>query len=397
MNSAQLTTMPDLRAKAATAWRTHGWPAQKLEAWRHTSLRGFTQVADGAHSPGVWGTSGDEQVGVEVTQLGPALQNGHAAVARWLGRVASIDRPEDALSARNLAEFTGGALVHVRRDQKIEHLIDLSFPGHAEPLSLVQRLLIVVEPHSEAAVLVDVGALDRGQGDDASPVGYARNLVIEVALGVGAHLNLVVDQRESSLASSIITLAVTQRRDSRLQGHMLQTGARLGRIDATVRLAEPGACCSIDGLYVSDGRQHHDNNLVVHHDAGHTDSAMLYKGVLGGQSTGVFRGNVLIHRGASKSTTTQLNRNLLLSAGATVNAKPQLEIDNDDVKASHGATIGELDEQALFYLCSRGIAPALARSMLTWAFVSEVVQRVPVASVRAHLVSLLAADVVAAD
>ncbi len=377
-----MTGLAARRAAAESAWQRFGWPATKLESWRHTNLRAFAAVvASGAAGQGGWsaptsGTSGD---GCEVADLVNAAASDHPAVVRWMGAVARIDRPEDALNARNLGTFAQGRLVHVGRGERIEQPID--FTLEATGGSLAQRLLVVCEPNSEATVCL--------RFDGADNADYTREVVVEVVLLAGARLSLVWLQREGDRGQHLGAVTALQHRDSRLSAWAIQTGAALGRVDTRVHLAEAGASCSLDGLYLGGGSRHLDNHLEVHHEAGHTDSSMLYKGVLDDRSTGVFRGNVLIREGAAKSTTEQLNRNLLLGAGATANTKPQLEIDNDDVRASHGATVGELDDDALFYLRSRGIDAATAQGLLTRGFAGEVIARIPMATVRDELNTLL--------
>jgi len=378
-----------LRREAALgSWQTHGWPSQRLEAWRHTNLRTVRSLAGAAESTTNGGTASEaarwnlrdatSQDGVTVAPLTPAAEADDPVAKQWLGNVANTDGAADAVAARNLAGFAGGVLIHAASGVVASDVIELDFPADATASEHVQRVLIVAERNAELTVI------HRFAGDGR----YVRNVVAEVVVGDGARVRHVWLQNDGKEAFHLAEIAVHQGRDSRFEGHVIQVGGALGRVGCTVHFDQKGASCQLDGLYIGDGRQHLDSNLVVHHDQGHTSSEMLYKGVLDGGSEGVFRGNVLIKDGASKSVSEQLNRNLLLSDTASANTKPQLEIDNDDVRAAHGSTVGELDDAALFYLRSRGISREDAQQLLTWGFVSEVVHRLPTKQLRAEVTEL---------
>ena len=165
----------------------------------------------------------------------------------------------------------------------------------------------------------------------------------------------------------------------------ISLGARLCRADIRGLLVEPGADCALDGLYMADGDRHVDYHTTVDHAAPHCTSREVYKGILGGRATGVFNGKVLVRPAGQRTDSAQLNKNLLLSDGATINTKPQLEIFADDVKCSHGATTGRLDEEAIFFLRARGIDAAAARSLLTYAFANKIVERIESEALRARL------------
>jgi Fe-S cluster assembly protein SufD len=183
----------------------------------------------------------------------------------------------------------------------------------------------------------------------------------------------------------VATLVAHQADASRFASHSIALGARIARVDAQVRLAAEGAACRLNGLYLGRARQLIDHHTLVDHAVPHTESRELYKGILDGRAHGVFRGRVHVRPHAQKTDAEQVNRNLLLSDDASVNTKPQLEIYADDVKCSHGASIGQLDPDALFYLRSRGIELARARSLLAFAFASEIAAQLPIAKLREEL------------
>jgi Fe-S cluster assembly protein SufD len=178
---------------------------------------------------------------------------------------------------------------------------------------------------------------------------------------------------------------VRQHRDSRFVSHNIQLGGRLARHDINAELAEPGAEVTLNGLFVVGGRQHMDTHTRIHHAAPHTNSLEGYRGVADGHGRGVFKGRVLVDRDAQKIDAQQSSANLLLSEHAEIDTKPELEIYADDVKCSHGATVGQLDKESLFYLRSRAIDAETARGLLVFAFADEVVERLDLAPIRERL------------
>jgi Fe-S cluster assembly protein SufD len=196
-------------------------------------------------------------------------------------------------------------------------------------------------------------------------------------------------QEESEAALHFGMLAVRQGASSNFVSHNIAFGGALARNEIAVVLEGEGADCNLNGLYVTGGRQHVDNYTTLDHAQPHTTSHELYKGVLDGTSQAVFHGRIIVRPEAQKTDAIQRNKNLLLSDGAVINTKPQLEIYADDVKCTHGATVGQVDADAIFYLRSRGIPLAEARSLLTYAFTNEMIGTMKVESVRARLGPLL--------
>ncbi|MEJ2133415.1 MAG: Fe-S cluster assembly protein SufD, partial [Gammaproteobacteria bacterium] len=213
----------------------------------------------------------------------------------------------------------------------------------------------------------------------------------QILLEDDAELDLVSIQSESDTAYHFSSLDVRQERDSRFRSHQITLGGAISRSEINVRLDAPGVDCELNGLFLVDGDQHADNQTTVDHASPHGTSRELYKGILGGRSEGVFNGCVLVRPDAQKTNARQFNANLLISDDAQINTKPTLEISADDVKCSHGSTVGRLDEDALFYLRARGVDERTARQMLTVAFASEIANAIPQGSLRAQVEQLIAA------
>lgn len=385
------TDLATLRDAAAHAWQLAGWPTPRLEAWKHTNLRAVeatswtpapAAAALDLHTGPLPGTVGtlvlvDGALNLDASTLpeGVQVRSLPEGAPPQLGSIAETKRLEDALVARNLAKFDRGVTLHVAQGV-VAGPVELRFltTDRSTPWEAETRVFIALAPHAELTLVErHLSTSDRA---------YLINQVTEVSLAPGARLRHTQVQRQGAAATHLSKVAVHQERDSRYEAQVLQLGAALGRSDIEVYLREPGASCQLDGLYHGRGTQHLDNHSAIHHLADHTQSGEHYKGVLDERATGVFRGNVLIHAGARGCSTAQLNRNLLLSDKATVHTKPQLEIDNDDVTASHGATIGQLDDKALFYLRSRGIPKDTARQLLIFAFVAEILTQLPLESLR---------------
>jgi Fe-S cluster assembly protein SufD len=211
------------------------------------------------------------------------------------------------------------------------------------------------------------------------------NAVVELVLSDNARLEYYKVQRESQQAFHIATTAVDMGRGSHFDSTAITMGARIARHDIAVTLDAEGAECWVDGLYIVGAGQHADTHSLIDHRKPHCTRHQLYKGILDGKSRAVFNGKVFVHEGAQKTDAMQKNKNLLLSDEARVDTKPQLEIFADDVKCAHGATVGQLEEEELFYLVSRGLSPELARNLLTYGFAEEVIAKIKVESIKTQL------------
>ncbi len=306
--------------------------------------------------------------GISVTTLGSEIASDSDIIKRHLSKLAT---PESAaFNALNAAMATDGAVIRLSPDaiaDKPLHLLFIVDPA-SENASVQTRNLIFADRHSECTVIesyVTVG------GDS-----YFTNAVTEVFVAEGARLSHYKLQDESRNAFHVGTVHVHQKENSRYESFSFATGARLSRTNVYTTLAGNAAEAVLNGLYMVDGSQHVDHQTRVEHVAPNCPSHELYKGILDGNSHGVFNGKVYVHPEAQKTDGKQSNNNLLLSDGARIDTKPQLEIFADDVKCTHGATVGSLDENALFYMRSRGVGPTQARRLLTYAFAADVLEKI---------------------
>jgi Fe-S cluster assembly protein SufD len=321
--------------------------------------------------------------GVTVTSLRGALDAGGEEVLRWLGRVA--DHHSAAFTALNAAFFTDGAVVHVAANRELRAPIHLVFVSTGDDTVSHPRNQIVLGRGARAAVIESYISL----GD----AGAFTNAVSEIVVGDGARLDHVKVQRESGRAFHVGTSDARQGRDSSYHSFSYATGADLARTNVYTVLAGEGAHATLNGLYMLEGSQHSDHQTRIEHAEPNCTSHEVYKGVLDGRSHGVFNGKVFVRPEAQKTDGKQSNNNLLLSPDARVDTKPQLEIFADDVKCTHGATVGRLDETALFYFRSRGIPESRARTLLTYAFAAEVIEEIELEPVRDELERLVLARV----
>ncbi len=298
-------------------------------------------------------------------------------VVKHLGRVITDD--DAAFTALNAAFMRDGAVVEIAANASIERPIHLLFVSNAAAAGTMAhpRNLIVAGRNSVATVVESWVAT----GDHE----YFNNPVTEVRVGEGATLRHYRIQRESERAFHVGTVEAAQAKDSHFLSFSLATGAALSRTNVYTTLDGPGAGTTMNGLYMLDGEQHCDHQTRVVHAQPNTFSRELYKGILDGRSHGVFNGKVYVHPVAQKTDGKQTNNTLLLSETAHVDTKPQLEIFADDVKCTHGATVGQIDRTALFYLRSRGVGLALARRLLTYAFAADVLETLEVDAVREGL------------
>ncbi|HSJ64276.1 MAG TPA: Fe-S cluster assembly protein SufD [Gemmatimonadaceae bacterium] len=315
--------------------------------------------------------------GVAVRSLAQAWEQDEPLLARYLTKLATYE--EQAFTALNTAFMKDGAFVHIPADVSVELPIHLLFVADANAAKSVlhPRSLIVADRHSKATVIESYVAL----GD----AGYFTNTVTEAVVEEGATLTHYKLQRESERAYHVGTVDVRQGRDSHFISFSFATGAALSRTNIYTVLDGPGCGATLNGLYIVGDEQHVDHQTRIEHAQPNCFSRELYKGILDGASHGVFNGKVYVHPIAQQTDGKQSNNNLLLSDKARVDTKPQLEIFADDVKCTHGATVGRIDEQALFYMKSRGVSAELARQLLTYAFAADVLEELEVTEVRDEL------------
>jgi Fe-S cluster assembly protein SufD len=317
--------------------------------------------------------------GVKAMSLAVAYREEPSLLERHLTRQADTQDPAQVFSAINTALMQDGAVIHVQRGANVASPINLLFLSDyaATGGSSHPRVLIVAEPQSQATIIEQYASVGGTK--------YFTNAVTEGWIGDGATLNLFRLQREARDAFHVGTTAVRQERDSHFVSFSFVTGAELSRINVYADLQGPGCGATLNGLYMLDGVQHCDHQTRIVHAEPNCYSRELYKGVLDDQSHGVFNGKVYVHPEAQKTDGKQTNNTLLLSERARIDTKPQLEIFADDVKCTHGATVGRIDETALFYMKSRGIPNTEARKLLTYAFAAEVLETIPVDALREGL------------
>jgi Fe-S cluster assembly protein SufD len=321
--------------------------------------------------------------GVIVSGLAEALQAQPALVEAHLARHA--DYKGHTFTALNTAFLRDGAFVYVPPGTVVEHPIHVHFlvTAAGRPHVWHRRCLIVMGANSQATFVESY----EGPPQDV----YFTNAVTEVVLGEDAVVDHYKLQKEGGDAFHVATMQVAQGRSSNFSSHSVALGGAFVRNQVNAVLGAEGCECTLNGLYQATGTQLVDNHTVIDHAQPHCASHELYKGILDGKARGVFNGKIFVRQDAQKTDAKQTNQTLLLSDDATINTKPQLEIYANDVKCTHGATVGQLAAEALFYLRSRGIGRDQARALLTYAFANDVVRRIKVESIRNHLEQTLLA------
>ena len=376
-----------------------GWPKAKTEAWKYTSLKTVQTVPFGlgrsaapaakvAAVPCLFeGSQGGHRLvlvnghfnaslsalsslptGVVVSSLAEVLKTEPQLVEPYLGHIGILNG--QPLLALNAAFMNDGFVIKVSRGTVLEAPIEIVFIGGFEDDTVVHNMrnLIVLEENSQATVVENHGGFPASACVD--------NEVCEIRVNQGAHLKHYKMQAKGAKSTHLNTAHVEIERDATYEAFLLSIGAALSRNEKTVRLKGEGAHCAINGAFLLREKQHCDNTIVVEHMVPHTTSRQVFKGALDGESQGVFQGRIVVHKGAQKTDGYQMCKTLLLSDKAEIDTKPELEIYADDVKCSHGATAGQIDEGALFYLRSRGIPEVAARELLIEAFLGEALDEI---------------------
>ena len=344
-----------LRAEAFGRFAEVGFPTTHNEEWRFTNVAPVTRVS--------W-------------PVRPAFKADPipASAQQHLAKHASLD---NAFVALNTAFLHDVRVINVPRGAVVEAPIEITYEG-TEGFATHPRTLILVGADAHCTIVETY----KGTGT------YFTNAVTEVVLGDGAVVDHYKVQQESTSAFHIATLQATIGRSAAFSSHSISLGGALTRNDANAVLSE-GSDASINGLYICNGTQHVDNHTSIDHAKPHATSHELYKGILDGKSYAVFNGKIIVRQDAQKTDSKQTNKNLVLSDEATINTKPELQIWADDVRCTHGATIGQLDSEMLFYLQSRGIGKTDARNLLIYAFAQDIVDRIKVQSLRDSLERIL--------
>jgi Fe-S cluster assembly protein SufD len=402
--------MQRLRENAMDRFEGLGFPAVSDEEWKYTNVAPLARVAfspniDRGQTPGAQQLAESSYPEAETTRL--VFVNGvldttlstltglppgvvaldftaalgsagpNELVREYLGRI--VDYAENGFTALNTAFVSAGALIVIPRGVELETPLHLSFISNGDEPNWASfpRVLIVGEENSKATII------ESYHGTSELP--YFTNAVIEIVLKDGARLEHYRVQDEGPGAFHVTTARADLARSSSFDTTNISLGAKLSRYNLSVVMDQEGAECWVDGLYIIGDEQHADTHTVIDHRQPRCTSHQLYKGILDGKSRAVFNGKVFVRHGAMGTDAQQTNKNLLLSNEAHVDTKPQLEIFADDVKCAHGAAIGQLDEDELFYLESRGIHPDLARNLLTYGFAEEVIAKIKIESIKNQL------------
>ena len=400
---ADVSWLREKREQSIQSFEKYGFPSIKDENWKYTNLRSVTKSAyefsdeteekvsevpaipdldsirlvfvDGLLQRSLCNDS-DLPAGVLVSELSTAVNERAELLQDKLGSLLPGE-PHGFLFL-NGAFLNSGVVIEIADDVTLEKPIELLYLCSGAAERIVQpRNLVVAGACSRAQIIERAVGLQQSR--------YLNNSVTEIFVGPRAELELSRVQEESAKATHIAGVFSSQKADSVLTVNTVALGGQLIRNDIHLSLDEPGATCHLNGLSVTDGRQHVDNFTQINHQVEQCTSRELFKGVLDGRSRNVFHGRIVVAKDAQQTDSEQQNQNLLLSRDAEIDTKPQLEIYADDVKCSHGATVGQLDENSLFYLRSRGIEEHTARGMLTYAFADAALMGISNEALKKHI------------
>jgi Fe-S cluster assembly protein SufD len=403
--------LQDLRDRGASRFTQLGFPTVREEEWRFTNvspiastefvpapearlsadaLDGFLYadaphrlvIVNGRFLPSLSRTSGLPS-GMTFGSLATALTEQADTVARYLGQLADFgSRPFAAL---NSAFIGDGAYVYIPDGAVLDAPLQLLFVSVADGTVMTHpRVLIIAGERSQSRIVETYV----GGGDQV----YFSNAVTELFAGDHAIVDHYKVQEESVAAFHVATMHIHAARSATVSSHSFTLGGKIVRNDAIALLDGEGAEVTLNGLYLADGDRLVDNHTTIDHAKAHCPSHEIYKGIIGGRARAVFNGKIIVRQDAQKTDAKQTNRALLLSDNAAINTKPQLEIFADDVKCTHGAAIGQLDEDALFYLQARGLTYFEARDMLIHAFAGDILDRVQIEPLKRALESELYAQ-----
>lgn len=392
-----------LRAQAIDHVSTQQLPTRRDEEWRFTDISSLTHLpyqpsqpecnllvqdiehlylneaknrlvfVDGYYAPHLSAIA--DPVTHMIGNL-PALLSTHASTLQaHLGQYAKFDN--NVFVALNTAFLRDGALIIAPRNTAIAEPIHLLFIATQNEVTSYPRCLVVGEPGSNVTLIEDYVALQQAA--------YITNSVTEISLAANAHVRHIRVQRENAQAFHLANGAVSLAHRSNYQSVSIALGSQISRYNLDVRLMDEAAECTIDGLTLIADRQLADTHTCIDHVKPNGTSHQQHKCIVDGAAHAVFNGKIIVRPHAQRTNSSQSSRNLLLSKTAQVDTKPQLEIFADDVKCAHGATVGQLDQEEIFYLQSRGLSEAAARNLLTYAFGAEIISRIPVTSLRQQL------------
>jgi len=414
LNGEAQTNVHALRKRAMERFALSGFPTTRDEEWRFTSvaplektsfspvlaysrgataadverlsfarLRSYRLVFVNGHFSSELSSLESLPHGVVVGNLAAALKSHNQLVDQHIGKYASTEK--DAFTALNTAFLRDGAFISIPDGVVLEDPIHLLFISTDSDDSFVShpRNLVLLGKQSQISIVERYVGLKNNI--------YLTNAVTEILAGESSVLEHDKLQDESTNAFHVSSLHVHQLGRSNLISNSISFGGALVRNNVTSVMAAEGVECTLNGLSLATGRQHIDNHTTIDHSSPHCNSHELYKSILDEKARGVFNGKILVRKDAQKTDAKQTNKTLLLSDDATIDTKPQLEIFADDVKCTHGATVGQLDDEQIFYLRSRGIGEADAKDILTFAFASDVINRVHVEALRNQLDAMIQA------
>ncbi len=404
LNGETSTPIHQLRRRAITAFAADGFPTPRDEAWKSTNLPPLIascKTAPGPTSPlssdvrssielGVDGWTivfvngrfdagssriSDTPDGLVVSSIADAIEDGDEALHNHVSTIAGFE--DQAFTALNTAFLTDGAYIRATNGTIVKRPVHVVYLSDSEDATTYPRSLFIAEENSQLTIVETFYGLNNGA--------YTTNHVAEIIVENNATLDHYKVGLESDRAVHVSNMKAHQSRTSNFTSHSISIGGAFVRNDVSTALDGDACESTVNGLYVLNGSQHCDNYTLLEHRQPNCPSHELYKGILDGNSRAVFRGKIHVHQIAQKTDAYQQNKNVLLSEDARVNTKPQLEIYADDVKCSHGATIGQIDEDALFYLQTRGISRETAQRTLLEAFAGDILSRIKIDGLREAL------------
>ncbi|MDF1684976.1 MAG: Fe-S cluster assembly protein SufD [Legionellaceae bacterium] len=371
----------DLKKQAASDLEKLGLPTRQDEDWKYSATDVFAKqalpMAD--ISSFVPDTTHGYPAGVLVLPLLEAFEHHADKIKPYLNQIMEQTH---GFHAFNMANFQDGMFIYVPEGVQVDEPVRLLYTQTEAGVTRCLRHLVVAEARSSLVLVEDYGS-------DVHDAPYYTSVNTEIKLAAHAKLTHCKIQREGEQAFHVGEVAVEQAADSRFESHSVSLGGQWTRSDTVIKLCEPGASCLMNGLYTPTDNQHIDHHTIVKHTVPNCTSEQDYKGILNGSARAVFNGKVQVSHGAQKTDAKQYNKNILLSSKAEVDTKPQMEIFADDVVCAHGATVGQLDEEALFYLATRGIEAELAKHYLVQAFLTENIRNIAPACVQERVASLL--------
>lgn len=407
--AASSSWLDQLRANAMESVSTLRMPTTGDEEWRFTDISPLSRLpypaartaikpqlsevehyyleeathrlvfVDGQFAPELSNIAHD--AGVIVGNLSSLISTHGDTIARYIGQLAEFR--DDVFTALNTAFLQDSACIIVPQNMSVTMPIHLLFVSKQKEVTSYPRCLLIAESGSNATIIEDYAA--------AEDTAYVTNSVVEMSLADSARINHIRIQRDNRHAFHIGNCTVSLAHASQYQSVSITLGAYISRYNLNIILEGEGAECAADGLTLISGQQLADTHTFIDHAKPHCRSRQLHKCIIDGKAHGVFNGKIIVRPYAQRTNSSQLSRNLLLTNKARIDTKPQFEIFADDVKCAHGATVGQLDKEEIFYLMSRGLSDLSARNLLTYAFGGEVIDRISISSLKKQLENIVLA------